>query len=256
MARARFLVRTLIAPLAAATILAGCASMRDEANDPLEPLNRQFFAVNQAIDVVVVRPLAVTYRDLVPAPIKTAVNNFLNYLKSPVILANDLMQGEWKRAQETVERFAQNTLTLGLADIAAPRIPFHDEDFGQTLAVWGAGEGIYLVLPLIGPSNPRDGVGLVVDWFIDPVYWAAKANSWDGFIYGRTAARVVTARVDTLQVTDDLERTSLDYYAAIRSLYRQRRADEIRNRAAAKSDAGSDYKALAAEEPAKTDVSN
>ena len=256
MARARPIFRTLVAPLAAVMILAGCASMRDEANDPLEPLNRHIFAVNQAVDVVVVRPLAVTYRDLVPDQIKIVVNNFLNYLKSPVILANDLMQGEWKRARETVERFAENTLTLGLFDIAAPKTPFHDEDFGQTLAVWGAGEGFYLVLPLLGPSNPRDGVGFVVDWFIDPVYWVAKANQWDGLIYGRSVARVITSRVDTLQVTDDLERTSLDYYAAIRSLYRQRRADEIRNRAPARSDSGGDYKALATEEPAKPTVTN
>ncbi len=231
MARARPSVASLAAPLVAAAVLTGCASMNDEARDPFEPLNRHIFAVNQAVDVVIVRPIAVTYRDLVPDPIKTAVNNFLNYLKSPVILANDLMQGEWKRAGETVERFVNNSLTLGLADIAAPRTPFHDDDFGQTLAVWGAGDGPYLVLPFIGPSNPRDALGIVVDWFIDPVYWTARNNQWDGLTYGRTAARVITARVDTLKITDDLERTSLDYYAAIRDIYRQRRNDEIRNRA-------------------------
>jgi phospholipid-binding lipoprotein MlaA len=233
MARARRFVRSLIAPLSAVMILAGCASTAgDDANDPLEPLNRHIFAVNQAVDVVLLRPLAVTYRDLVPEPIKTAVNNFLNYLKSPVILANDLLQGDWVRAGQTVERFVNNSLTLGLGDVMAPRVPFHDEDFGQTLAVWGAAEGPYLVLPLLGPSNPRDAIGLAVDWFIDPVYWIAANNDWEGFTYGRTAARMVTARVETLKITDDLERTSLDYYAAIRSLYRQRRADEIRNRAA------------------------
>lgn len=230
MARARPLFSSLAAPLVAAALLTGCASMNDDARDPFEPLNRHIFAVNQAVDAVVIRPIAVTYRDWAPEMVKTAVNNFLNYLKSPVILANDLMQGEWKRAQETVQRFAHNTLALGLADLAAPTIPFHDEDFGQTLAVWGISEGPYLVLPLIGPSNPRDGIGIVVDWFIDPVYWVAEHNNWDGFTYGRTAARVITARVDTLKITDDLERTSLDYYAAIRDVYRQRRADEIRNR--------------------------
>ncbi len=230
MSRARPL-SSLAAPLVAAALLAGCASMNDDARDPFEPLNRHIFAVNQAVDAVVIRPIAVTYRDWAPEVVKTAVNNFLNYLKSPVILANDLMQGEWGRAQQTVQRFAHNTLALGLVDLAAPTIPFHDEDFGQTLAVWGITEGPYLVLPLIGPSNPRDGLGMVVDRFIDPVYWIAEANNWDGLTYGRTAARVITARVDTLKITDDLERTSLDYYAAIRDIYRQRRADEIRNRA-------------------------
>jgi len=235
MARARRFIRSVVAPLSAAAILVGCAATGDEDNDPLETLNRHIFAVNQAVDVVLLRPIAVTYRDAVPEPIKTAVNNFLNYLKSPVILANDLLQGDWRRAGQTVERFVNNSLTLGLGDVAAPRIPFHDEDFGQTLAVWGSNEGPYLVLPLVGPSNPRDTVGMVVDWFIDPVYWIATENQMDGLTYGRTAARVITARVDTLKVTDDLERTSLDYYAAIRSLYRQRRADEIRNRAPSRS---------------------
>jgi phospholipid-binding lipoprotein MlaA len=230
MARARSLLSRLASLLLVIALLGGCASMNDEARDPLEPLNRHIFAVNQAVDVAVVRPIAATYREIVPEEIKKAVNNFLNYLKSPIILANDLLQGQWKRAGETAERFLYNTLSLGLIDVAT-HIPFHDEDFGQTLAVWGISEGPYLVLPLIGPSNPRDGVGLVVDWFIDPVYWIALNNQWDGLIYGRTAARVITARVDTLALTDDLERTSLDYYAAIRDIYRQRRADEIRNRA-------------------------
>ncbi len=255
MSRARPLASSLIAPLVAAVLLSGCASMSDDARDPLEPLNRHIFAVNQAVDVAIVRPIAVTYRDWAPEIVKTSVNNFLNYLKSPVILANDLLQGEWDRAKQTVQRFAHNTLALGLVDLAAPTIPFHDEDFGQTLAVWGIGEGPYLVLPLIGPSNPRDGIGLVVDWFIDPVYWVAEANHWDGFIYGRTAARVITARVDTLKVTDDLERTSLDYYAAIRDIYRQRRADEIRNRSTPRAAFGAD-KAETFEELARPALTN
>jgi phospholipid-binding lipoprotein MlaA len=252
MARARPLLSSLAAPLVAAVLLAGCATTNDDARDPLEPLNRHVFAVNQAVDAAIVRPIAVTYRDWAPEMVKKAVNNFLNYLKSPVILANDLMQGEWKRAHETVQRFAHNTLALGLVDLAAPTIPFHDEDFGQTLAVWGLGEGPYLVLPLIGPSNPRDGIGLVVDRFIDPVYWVADHNNWDGFIYGRTAARAITARVDTLKITDDLERTSLDYYAAIRDIYRQRRADEIRNRSTPRAAFGADKAVKESAQPALT----
>jgi phospholipid-binding lipoprotein MlaA len=231
MARAHTMLSRLTALLVAIPLLAGCASMNDEAHDPFEPLNRHIFAFNQAIDVAIVRPVSVTYREIVPDPIKTAVNNFLNYLKSPVILANDLMQGEWTRAGETAERILTNTLALGLVDVAGDKIPFHDEDFGQTLAVWGIKEGPYLVLPLLGPSNPRDGLGILVDWFIDPVYWVAVNNNGEAFTWARTGARVVTYRVDTLQFSDDLERNSLDYYAAIRDIYRQRRNDEIRNRA-------------------------
>jgi phospholipid-binding lipoprotein MlaA len=142
------------------------------------------------------------------------------------------MQGEVDRAVVTIGRFAINSTAGlgGLIDVAAKMgIDGHREDFGQTLAVWGSGEGPYLMLPLLGPSNPRDVTGLVVDGFIDPVPYFVSTDVQ----LARTLVRGVDERERVLDALDEIERTSLDFYATLRSLYRQRRADEIRNGAQA-----------------------
>ncbi len=140
-------------------------------NDPLEFVNRFTFAFNGALDTMVLQPAAATYRFLLPDPVQDGVRNAMRNIGAPVVFANDIFQGEWERAETTAMRFLINT-TLGVAgifDVAAEwGYEYHDEDFGQTLAVWGVGEGFYLVLPLLGPSTARDTVGLVVDSFIDP----------------------------------------------------------------------------------------
>lgn len=230
-------------------LLSGCASMhstgeepsaRAEANDPLEIPNRFVFALNETVDTFVLRPAAVTYDFWMPTPGKTAVRSFLDYLRSPVILANDLFQGEWDRAETTLTRFAINTATLGVYDLAAYYgYPKHSEDFGQTLALHGVGEGPYLVLPLLGPSNPRDAVGVGVDMVLDPLNWYAWNTDRDWITYTRAGVGAVDARARSLQALDDVKANSLDYYATIRSLYRQRRAAEIRN-AGTSDDSGSD----------------
>ena len=219
--------------MAVVVSIAGCAATDatppDDSRDPLEGFNRGMFAVHETVDTLIIRPAAVAWRDLVPEIIRTAVNNFLNYLRTPVILANDLLQGEWKRAGDTVERFAWNTLALGLVDMAHPQIPFHNEDFGQTLGVWGVSDEPYLVIPGLGPSNPRDAIGRVVDFFLDPIYWLTQGMQWDG-PEATNVVRFVTFREELLPVTDDIARTSLDPYTTYREYYRQRRADEIKNR--------------------------
>ena len=105
----------------------------------------------------------------------------------------------------------------------------HDEDFGQTLAVWGVGEGPYLMIPIFGPSNPRDAVGKIVDFFLDPVNWWARNEGLDSVLWGRTVMTGIDTRDQLWDVLDDLEKSSIDFYASIRSLYRQRRNDEITN---------------------------
>lgn len=199
-----------------------------EANDPLEPFNRAMLDFNLALDKAVLKPVAFVYKEGLPDPIQTNIHNFLENLRGPVIFANDLMQGEWDRAGNTLLRFAMNS-TIGLAGIndfaTEAGIPKHDEDFGQTTAVWGVDSGPYLVLPIFGPSNPRDGVGMLVDSLIDPFTWTTPGE----FRLGVTVTRAVDKRARNYDAIDDLEKNSLDLYAAIRSLYRQRRADEIRN---------------------------
>ncbi len=238
---ARIMAAVLL--LAAGTMFSGCATAPDasnadalaeyrQINDPMEPMNRAIFAFNRAIDAAILKPLATLYREFTPKVVQEAIGNILANLRAPVVFANDVLQGEGKRAGNTLARFAVNS-TLGLGgtmDVAsAMGVPAHAEDFGQTLAVWGAPEGPYLMLPLFGPSNPRDAVGLVADFFTDPINWYAINTGQEFITYSRTGTTGVDARARHMKELDDLERTSLDYYAAIRSLYRQRRADEIKN---------------------------
>ncbi len=223
-------------------MLSACASVPEdpaaraafeEENDPIEDFNRYIHELNFAFDQLVFRPIAGMYRTGVPARLRGAIRNFFDNLRAPVIFVNDLLQGEGERAGITLARFLTNS-TLGLvgfidsADMLFD-LEFHDEDFGQTLAVWGAGEGFYLVLPLFGPSNPRDAIGLAVDSFLDPWDTLLRAA---GVEYGppaRTLLNAVDLRARNIDALDDILRTSIDYYATLRSLYRQRRADEISN---------------------------
>ncbi len=217
------------APLALAQDLKPAEASVEDLNDPIEPFNRGVFWVNELLQTWFIRPMAIAYRSFLPPGVQDSIGNFLFNMAEPVTLANDLLQGEMDRAGTTVQRFAINTTygIGGLFDRAAEMgYARHDEDFGQTLAVWGVGEGFYLVLPLFGPSNPRDAVGKYgADSFIDP---------WNYFLTTDLEnTRTVLSGTDQYAgVSDELDqvrKTSVDYYAALRSLYRQKRAAEIRN---------------------------
>src|SRR5690242_12171740 len=153
--------------------LAACSTTggNPQANDPYEQTNRQVFDLDIRLDRHILLPTAQAYNEVVPEFARDGVHNFLLNLNSPVIFANDVLQGEASRGGETLARFVLNsTIGIGgLIDVAGKMgIPYHDEDFGQTLGVWGADEGPYLVLPFFGPSNPRDLTGNVVDIAFDP----------------------------------------------------------------------------------------
>jgi phospholipid-binding lipoprotein MlaA len=225
----------IIAAVLIGFVLAGCASTSavegSDVNDPLEGFNRTMFRVTLAVDRAVLRPTAVAYRDVFPQPVRDSLRNFLNNLNSPIVLANDILQGEANRAGVTLLRAGVNT-TLGIGGLfdIAQRWGYqrHSEDFGQTLAVWGVPEGPYLFLPLFGPANPRDLTGYIADIFFDPITYA----QWDGKIYfqiGRNGVDIIDLRARNIDTLDEIERTSLDYYASIRSLYRQTRNNEIMN---------------------------
>ncbi len=240
-------MRTLIPALAAVLglLLAGCATRPPaddpealaefrENNDPAEPFNRTMLDVHQAIDRAVLIPVAKAYRTVVPLPVRDGVRNVLGNLRSPVILVNDMLQGESRRAGDTLGRFVINS-TLGLGgifDVAATQfgVRGHTEDFGQTFARWGAGEGPYLFIPIIGPSNPRDLGGSVADIAADPFTWFGQGIAVSVATGTRTGMTVVNTRTGLLEPLDQLERGSLDYYATLRSIYRQRREAEIANR--------------------------
>ncbi|HEX2581928.1 MAG TPA: VacJ family lipoprotein [Dongiaceae bacterium] len=226
-------------------ILAGCAAKPNpndqvavaayqEANDPIEPVNRYFFEVNHFVEEILIKPFAGWYRIGIPDPVQDSIRNFLRNLNTPVTLANDLLQGSWDRAGTTAMRFLINT-TLGIGGIfdwaSDWGYKYHEEDFGQTLAVWGVDEGPYLVLPLLGPSNPRDAFGQqVVDNVFDAPFWLDIFIDKLGYLQIATQG---TLQIDTysrnMQALSELQRGSVDYYATLRSLYRQHRNDEIRN---------------------------
>lgn len=218
--------------------LGGCATAPGEDSlsaitdgDPLEPVNRVVYGFNEAADILVLRPAAEVYRGTVPTPVRMAVRNFLLNLTSPLLVANELLQGDFEGAQVAFSRFLVNT-TIGLGgafDIAGQYRDLHYdyEDFGQTLAVWGVPDGPYLVLPLLGPSNLRDATGLVADTAADPVnIWANNTDN-TGAMTVRAGVTGVDTRTELIEAVDDLRRNSLDPYASARSLYRQRRAAEI-----------------------------
>ncbi len=206
------------------------------AGDPLESFNRGSFAFNMALDKYLLRPVAKTYRFVTPSFVRTGVTNALENLKTPVTVANDLLQGEPERATEGVGRFMFNTILGigGLVDVGGMLgMPErHEEDFGQTLAVYGVGSGPYIMVPLLGPSNPRDLLGTVVDFAFDPFSYVAP----NGASLGRRGATVVSFREANLETIDELQRTSIDFYAATRTLAQQLRETEIRNGAPAPLD--------------------
>lgn len=213
------LLALLTAPLPAAAA---------EVDDPLEPINRTIFGLNELVDVMLLGPVAQAYGEL-PRPVRTGVRNVLDNLRAPVTLVNDLLQGETDRAGTTFARlFINSTIGIfGLFDLASEfGYPQHREDFGQTLAVWGVGEGPFLMLPLLGPSTVRDALGLVVDrTAFDPI--GQVAGNEVGV--ARVAGEAVDARQRLDAVIQDVRRNSLDPYATVRSAYLQRRAVEIRN---------------------------
>lgn len=208
-----------------------------ETNDALEPFNRTMFTLDQALDTVILRPVFWSYREFVPDPARRGVTNFLRNLRSPITVANSLLQGNVTRAGQTVSRFLVNSTVgiLGFGDVAADMgTPYQYEDFGQTLATWGVGSGSYLYLPGFGPMSIRDGFGLAFDNFtFDPVAWYNYGANPRWVQWAYFGALYVDLKTSTMSATDELKASSIDYYAALRSAYRQNRFKEIRNGTAA-----------------------
>lgn len=205
------------------------AAQAQEAFDPLEPVNRAIFQFNQVADNYVLEPTARVYRAVTPEPVRRSVKNFLYNLATPVVFANDLLQGERERAGTSLGRFMINS-TLGVFGLFDAASVFgyypHWEDMGQTFAVYGVPAGPYLMLPLFGPSTVRDTVGLVGDFYLDPLNQCCLDFSERSI---RTGSLIIAEREANIELIDDLKEGSLDLYATVRTIYLQRRAAEIRN---------------------------
>ncbi|NYI00973.1 MlaA family lipoprotein [Cupriavidus plantarum] len=221
-------VSTAPRPLAAAALTAaallasGCATgPQANQDDPLEPMNRVVFKVNDTVDQYVAVPIAKGYQKVTPEPARTAVTNFFSNLADVGNFANNVLQGKGVEAAETLMRVAINSVLGigGLIDIATPAgLSKHSQDFGLTLGVWGVPSGPYLVLPLFGPSSFRDGVGLGASFYLDPAHYLDPA--WRNSLFG---VNVVSTRANLLGATDLLSQAALDKYAFVRDAYRQRR---------------------------------
>ena len=213
-----------------AIIATGCATL--ENNDPLESVNRGVYKFNDAIDGVVLKPVAGAYKAVTPSPIRKGINNFFNNLKSLTTVLNDVLQLKFAHAFKDAGRFVINS-TFGLAgfiDVASmDNIPVHREDFGQTLGHWGVGSGAYIVLPFLGPSTVRDAAGFGFDTVTsDPITYAHNI----GQVRLHNQLRVVSfidKRAELLNATDILDSASLDSYAFMRDAYLQSRASQVQD---------------------------
>jgi len=233
-------VRGALAFLPIAVVLAAQPARADDG-DPLEPVNRAIFSFNEVVDGLILAPAAELYGLLVPDLAKEGIGNVLGNLRAPAVFVNRVLQGQREQAGVTFGRFLVNS-TLGVGGIFDMASQFgleaeDPEDFGQTLGHYGVGDKPYLVLPILGPSNPRDALGRAVDGVLfDPMFYVAPTEAR----LSRTVTEGVDLRHELDPLLDDLKEGSLDHYAAMRSAFRQRRAAEVRGDDPAATDPGYD----------------
>ncbi len=211
----------------AVSLLAGAGvSAGENPRDPYEGFNRTMFSVNEKLDKYAAKPLAKTYDTAFPLPVKASVGNFFGTVGDAWTGVNNALQGKFSDAGVDAGRLAINLTVgiFGLFDVASELgLEKHDEDFGQTLAVWGVGDGAYLFLPIIGPRHVRDAAGWAADIYVDPVGRVrpvAVRNSLAGL-------RSVDVRASLLPADKVVEEAALDKYAYIRDAYMQRRRNQI-----------------------------
>lgn len=200
-----------------------------DVEDPWEAMNRPVFAFNEGVDRIVLEPVATGWDKVVPEPVQECIGNFFDHLQLPVRFANDVLQGKPRDAYETAWRAVINSV-VGLGGLFDPashwEVHESDEDFGQTLGTWGVPPGPYWVLPLLGPSNPRDAAGMLVDraaavagYFV-PVYVSVSAGALD----------IVNARAAVLEDIRAERESAFDFYSFVRSSYIQYRENRVRDR--------------------------
>ena len=207
-------------------------------------MNRGTFVFNQFFDKYLLSPLAKGYRFVLPGELRTGVRNFFSNLREPWTTINSALQGDLKNTGNSLVRFCLNTTVglLGIFDVASS-VGFEKqkEDFGQTLAVYGLDSGPYLVLPFLGPSTVRDAVGKVAGIVGDPVTLALNRDGKEDWLWIGTVVKGIDFREQNLEKIDNLEATSVDFYATIRSLYLERRNRMIRNQSSDKQDPFKDF---------------
>lgn len=207
------------------------AHAQEAPRDPFEPFNRAMFSFNEKVDEYALKPVALGYRAVTPRFFRTGVSNLLSNLNAPVVFANDVLQAAPTRAGTTFARFGINSTigVVGLFDVAKEMgLEKHSEDFGQTLGRWGVAPGPYLVLPLLGPSTIRDGVGSIVDIGFQPLNYA-QFDGDDAVRISRGVLTVVSAREAGIEAIESIYDTSIDPYISIRNTYAVVREGAVQN---------------------------
>lgn len=210
-----------------------------QTNDPLEPINRVTTTFNLRINKYIFQPVSRFYRFVTPEFFRTGITNFSTNLKQPIIFVNAVLQGEFEQSAQTLGRFFTNT-TLGIGglfdiatkfDIEAPK-----KDFGQTLYTWGIKEdGYYLVLPILGPSNVRDTTGTIVNFFIDPINWALPERH-DNLLWWKYGIQTVSEINHSTDLLENLDKSSVDVYVTLRTMYHQNRKMDLTGEETTKND--------------------
>ena len=206
-------------------------TFEDEIYDPIEGINRAIFSFNNVADRIELEPIAKGYKKL-PTTMQKGIGNFLNNLKLPLVVVNQILQGQIENASNSTGRFLVNSTVglLGLVDVADKiGLEQTQEDFGQTLAKWGVGDGFYLVLPIFGPSNLRDTSGMLLTYATDPINAYAVQQNETWILPVRTATNAIDQRSQIIDEVNALRNNSLDYYASVRSSYYQNRKASILN---------------------------
>jgi phospholipid-binding lipoprotein MlaA len=217
--------------LAAGPALARSGVGQDGVHDPFEGLNRFFFAVQTGLDKAIIRPGAVFFKHAVPRPVRSGLGHFISNLGEPIVAANDLLQGRGSKAGETVARFAVNSTVGigGLFDVATgAHLPHHANDFGLTLARYGVQSGPYLFIPLIGPTNVRDGIGGIANIALNPLTYAGYPGQAQ-LAAGTTVVGGLGARASVDGQLKAMNASAIDPYATMRAYAEQNRQAEIRN---------------------------
>lgn len=215
-----------LAALLSVVSLQGCATGKNP-KDPFEEVNRSVFRFNETLDRYALRPVARGYRAAVPTPVRGGITNVFGNFRDVTTAINNLLQFKLKAAASDVGRVTINTTVgiFGIFDVATPiGLEKNDEDFGQTLGVWGVGDGPYLVLPLLGPSTVRDGVGLIGDYHTDPQFYLITEAPENWIAFG---TRIVNLRANLLEAERLFDQAAIDRYAFLRDAYLQRRRNLI-----------------------------
>ena len=219
------------------------SNSKNTAKECFEGVSRVMFKFNHALDGAIFKPVAKGYRAL-PIPIRKGAGNAVDNLRSLLTLSNNILQGDFSGAGNTVGRFAINT-TIGILGIFDPASALGlketgKEDFGQTLGAWGSDSGCYFVLPILGPTTVRDSIGLIGNVFLDPVYQITHNTEIDNGVIGNStysehnyyyyrSTGAVDFRAKNIESFDSLEENSIDLYASVKSLYLQNRNKQITN---------------------------